>query len=84
MPTLIVHGDDDQIVPIAIGAEVGQDRQGRDAEGLSRGAARHTADPQGEFNADLLAFITEVREPAPAADEAKIDVTLVPALHDRV
>ena len=42
VPTLILHGDDDQIVPIDASAlHVREARQGRDAEGLSGRAARH-------------------------------------------
>ena len=48
VPTLILHGDDDQIVPIgALGDAVVQAREGRDAEGLSRLAARDVLDAQG-------------------------------------
>ncbi len=48
VPTLILHGDDDQIVPIgAVGAAVVQAGQGRDAEGLQGRAARHVHDAQG-------------------------------------
>ena len=47
VPTLILHGDDDQIVPIADSAlALGQARQERDAEGLQRRAARHVHDAQ--------------------------------------
>ena len=57
VPTLIIHGDDDQIVPIGASAlHVVEDRQGRHAEGLPGRAARPHAAP-GQFNADLLAFI---------------------------
>ena len=46
VPTLIVHGDDDQIVPIArLGAAPREARQGRDAEGLSGRPARPRATP---------------------------------------
>ena len=69
VPMLIVHGEEDQIVPIANSAhKAAQDRQGCDAQGLCR--ARRTAcrrRHKAELNADLLAFITEVREPAPTA-----------------
>ena len=41
VPTLIMHGDDDQIVPIgAVGDAVGEAREGLDAEGVSRLLAR--------------------------------------------
>ena len=49
VPTLILHGDDDQIVPIAdSGHAVGQARQERRAEGLQRRAARHVHDRKGQ------------------------------------
>ena len=48
VPTLIVHGDDDQIVPIArVGAPVREDRQAGDAEDLRRRRARTPDHPQG-------------------------------------
>ena len=46
VPTLIIHGDDDQIVPIEVGALLGEARQGRDAQGLSGRAARPVIDAQ--------------------------------------
>ncbi len=58
VPTLILHGDDDQIVPIAVGRpQVGQARHERDPEGLPRRAARPPGSHEDEFNADLLAFV---------------------------
>ena len=58
VPTLILHGDDDQIVPIvAAAAEVREDRQGRHPQGLPRRAARPHRAHEQEFNADLLAFL---------------------------
>ena len=48
VPTLVMHGDDDQIVPIAdLGAAVGQAAQERDAEGLPRLSARHVRHQRG-------------------------------------
>ncbi len=48
VPTLILHGDDDQIVPIAdSGAAFGETDQGRRAQGLQGRAARHVLDAQG-------------------------------------
>jgi pimeloyl-ACP methyl ester carboxylesterase len=42
IPTLVMHGDDDQIVPIeAVGQGVGQDTQKLHAQGLSRLPAWH-------------------------------------------
>lgn len=57
VPTLIVHGDDDQIVPIGNSAELSS-KIVRDAtlkiyEGAGHGL---TATEQDRFNADLLAF----------------------------
>lgn len=57
-PTLIIHGDDDQIVPIAASAEKAA-RLVRGAElkvyrGGSHGLAQ--IDPD-KFNADVLAFV---------------------------
>jgi non-heme chloroperoxidase len=47
VPTLIVHGDDDQIVPIKASGAVVEARQGRDTESLPRRAARARNHPQG-------------------------------------
>ena len=48
VPTLILHGDDDQIVPIEDAALLlGQAREGRDAQDLQRRAARHVHDAEG-------------------------------------
>ena len=47
VPTLVMHGDDDQIVPIAdSAAAVGQAAQERHAEGLPGLPARHVHDPR--------------------------------------
>jgi non-heme chloroperoxidase len=57
-PTLVIHGSDDQIVPIAASAEkavkVVRDAQLRIHPGASHGLAQIDAD---RFNADVLAFI---------------------------
>ena len=55
VPTLILHGDDDQIVPIADSAMPEQAGEGRDAE-VHPGAPRHVP-TRRTVNADLLAFI---------------------------
>ena len=48
VPTLILHGDDDQIVPIGASAHaVVEDRQEREAQGLQGRAARHVHDAEG-------------------------------------
>lgn len=57
-PTLIIHGDDDQIVPIKASAEkaakIVKDAQLKIYPGGSHGLAQVEAD---KFNADVLAFI---------------------------
>ena len=48
VPTLVMHGDDDQIVPIGESAHaVGQAAEEADAENLSGPAARHVHDTSG-------------------------------------
>ncbi len=48
VPTLIIHGDDDQIVPIAdAGPLASETDQRRGAQGLQGCAARHLPDAQG-------------------------------------
>ena len=48
VPTLILHGDDDQIVPIGASALLSSKLvKGADAEGLQGRAARHVHDAQG-------------------------------------
>ena len=48
MPTLILHGDDDQIVPIAAaGSDVREAGEGRHAEGVSGFSARDAHDQRG-------------------------------------
>ena len=48
VPTLILHGDDDQIVPIGASALLSSKLvKGADAEGLPGPAARHVLDAQG-------------------------------------
>ena len=59
------------------GAQVGDNDQGRDAQGLRRRPARPAAGPQERANAELLAFLAERRERTRARDE-KIEVTLGP------
>ena len=78
VPTLIVHGDDDQIVPIANSA--------LKAATMIKGATLKViaGAPHGlpqvrknELNAELLAFLAERREEA-VRDDEKIEVTLGP------
>jgi non-heme chloroperoxidase len=48
VPTLVMHGDDDQIVPIAdAGPAVGQAAEEGHAEGLPGLSARHVHDASG-------------------------------------
>ena len=58
VPTLIIHGDDDQIVPIAAAARKSAELI-RDSTLLVYEGAPHglTATHQDRFNADLLAFL---------------------------
>ncbi|WP_336967780.1 alpha/beta hydrolase [Sphingobium aromaticiconvertens] len=60
VPTLVIHGDDDQIVPIGnaglLSAEIIADAALKIYEGAPHGL---TATHQDRFNADLLAFIKD-------------------------
>ena len=58
VPTLIIHGDDDQIVPIGNSAEAGCQNRAERYSSVYEGAGHGlTATHQDRFNADLLAFI---------------------------
>ncbi len=46
IPVLVMHGDDDQIVPIGCGSLVREDPEERHAEGLSGLSSRHARDPR--------------------------------------
>jgi pimeloyl-ACP methyl ester carboxylesterase len=46
VPTLILHGDDDQIVPIGASAMLSPTRQGCDNQGVSRSPTRNVLDPE--------------------------------------
>jgi non-heme chloroperoxidase len=79
VPTLIVHGDDDQIVPI--------DATARRAEQLIPGAVLKiypggdhgvAATHADQLNADLLAFIRGETAPAATEEETRIEI-VVPA-----
>jgi non-heme chloroperoxidase len=65
VPTLIIHGDDDQVVPIAVGglrsAKMIKDAKLKIYRGAPHGLMS-THQPQ--FNADLLEFAREQRGPA--------------------
>jgi non-heme chloroperoxidase len=60
VPTLVLHGEDDQVVPIAAAAlkaiELLQDGMLKTYPGFSHGMLTVNAD---ELNADLLAFVTD-------------------------
>ena len=62
VPTLIIHGDDDQIVPIAASGQASA-RLVRDSRLLVYPGAPHglTATHKDRVNADLLAFVRESR-----------------------
>ena len=62
VPTLIIHGDDDQIVPIGdVGADARR-RSSRTRRSRSIRARRtaSTSTHKDQFNADLLAFVKQV------------------------
>ena len=62
VPTLILHGDDDQIVPIGAAALLSSKLvKGSDAEGLSRRAARHVLDPEGRDQRGLARVLQAQR-----------------------
>jgi non-heme chloroperoxidase len=58
VPTLVLHGEDDQIVPVKISA-VKSARLIKDAKEIYYPGAAHgiTATHQDQVNADLLAFL---------------------------
>ncbi len=76
MPTLIAHGDDDQIVPIAtsalLSAKLVKDATLKVYPGAPHGLATTRAD---ELNADLLAFIESGARHVSAASEAAQSLT---------
>jgi non-heme chloroperoxidase len=58
-PTLIIHGDDDQIVPIAASAEKAAKLVKKATLNVYKGGAHGLAQIEAEkFNADVLAFIS--------------------------
>jgi non-heme chloroperoxidase len=76
VPTLIVHGDDDQIVPIATSAlrtaKLIKGATLKVYKGAPHGLATTRAD---EFNADLITFIRSGARYAAMSDEAARSVT---------
>ena len=61
VPTLIIHGDDDQIVPIDNAARIAVTLvEGATLKVYRGGAHGLTATEKDKFNADLLAFIKGV------------------------
>lgn len=61
VPTLVIHGDDDQVVPFAVGGKASAELV-RDAKLLVYEGAPHgiTDTHKEQLNADLLAFLEEV------------------------
>jgi non-heme chloroperoxidase len=58
VPTLIVHGDDDQIVPIASSAPLAAKLVKRSVLKVYRGGSHSLGDTdKDKLNADLLAFL---------------------------
>ena len=65
VPTLILHGDDDQIVPIGAAAlQSSKIVKGATAESVSRFPAWHADNPRDQINADLLAFFKRSKQAA--------------------
>jgi non-heme chloroperoxidase len=59
MPTLIIHGDDDQIVPIGASAHASSKLVKHPTLKIYPGASHGVADThKDQLNADLLAFLT--------------------------
>ena len=72
VPTLIIQGDDDQIVPFAdAGAASVQARQGRDAEGLQGRPARPVHDTQGPGQRGLVRLLQNLERQELAVCPAK-------------
>ena len=63
VPTLILHGDDDQIVPIGAAAlsmvDAGKRRAGQSVSGA---ATRNVLDLKDQINADLVTFLKEASQ----------------------
>jgi non-heme chloroperoxidase len=53
---LVIHGGEDQIMPIDAAGRLGENRQERAADRLSGHAHRLTDTHKDKFDADLLAF----------------------------
>ena len=72
MPTLVIHGDDDQIVPIEVGGPGLGDARRRAPSSRSIPGAPHgiTDTHKEELNADLLAFVQGVGSASPVAAES--------------
>ena len=68
VPVLVIHSEDDQIVPYADSARFGQAAEERHPQDLQGPAARMPATHPDLINADLLAFFTgeEVKDQAEA------------------
>jgi non-heme chloroperoxidase len=66
VPTLVIHGDDDQIVPIAVGG-LRSSKMIKDATLTVYPGAPHglMSTHQQRFNADLLAFVGQSKASAP-------------------
>ena len=81
VPTLIVHGDDDQIVPIANSALKAAAIVGGSTLKIYPGAPHGIPQTRkAELNADLLAFITEVAGSRTSVEQdPKVEMTLAPA-----
>ena len=68
VPTLIIHGNDDQIVPIADSARLSPKIVKKETMKVYPGAPRGLfAIHSNQLNADLLEFLGKVQQSSPAA-----------------
>lgn len=80
VPMLIIHGEDDQIVPIANSAEKAAKIVSGSTLRVYPGAPHGLPQThQDRLNADLIAFLSGKTQTADKADKEKVETTLAPA-----
>ena len=67
VPTLVLHGEDDQIVPVKDAAEIGPAHQGREGNLLSGRAARPHGHPPGSVQRRPAGVPAKLTRPHPGA-----------------